>query len=1299
MENKKNTAGKTATVKTTAAPKSVATAPLPLPPLFRRIDWVTGLFAFAVVWTIYYLTLAPEVTLEDSGELCTGSFYAGIPHPPGYPFWAIYSWIWTKILPFGNVAWRVEVGESMASAFACGLLAMMVSRGSSMLIEGIEELRGIMGKWENAICMVTGVVAGLLMGLDFYMWSESVAINRISLFGVPWVMLVVICLFRWIYAPHQLGYLYTAMFFFGICATIHQTLIVMAMGVEVCILVARPRLGRDLLLANSLAYCAGLLFISKLPIINASSMMLTVFHLVGLSSIVGCGWIAMNTQELGKHWKAVILMAVLWALGTSFYFYEPIAGMTNPPMQWGYPRTVEGFFHAVSRGQYEKMLPTNVFSNPSYLTNDIINLASSLADSFGWAYLFISLLPYLFFLKMQKRERAWITALTAVYFCIGFLLMIIMSPGKERASWDLSRVFFTSSHTIVAIMIGYGLALTAAYMATHYARFRRWGFLGGAIAFVLGLYSLIDNTGKHYFGLDGHVSLSELPHWIAQSFAKDQYGLPIIGSLLLVILPVLFIIALLIYKNRAPLFITLALFALMPLYSGLCHWGGIGGIAGSEQRNHWFGYWFGHDMFTPPFNDKDGKPLYPEMTKDTILYGGTDPGRFCPTYMIFCESFIPHDCQPKLDQKFDRRDVYLITQNALADGTYLCYLRAQYNRSKQIDPPFFSELARYLLKDKEYQTNLLAKIVSPLDTFFTWRGARIEKRWRVSTSWFTAEDFANLPAFAAKLRPGDKQDPLSKWLYQNFSPKTQELLSGQGNDNALRKALIKDLNQLLERELEAKKQTSDIKIDPLYDASRFAKIKLSEYLQDFISQNPQSDTRIRLNRLLLEEAYPNEIVKSHGGVYPDREIYMASPEDSQQCFNDYMQDAQRRMQLNQLKPGEAVSVQDGKLQVSGQVAVMAINGLLTKVIFDHNPKNDFYIEESFPLDWMVNGGYLTPYGIIMKINRQPVPEITEDMCRRDHEFWKQFSKRTVGDFIDYDTPVSNIVAFVEKTYLRHNFAGFTGDRKFIRDDQAQKAFSKLRSSIASSVYGWRINDATRKGNAIEQQRMIREADFAYRQAFAYCPYSPEAVFHYVQLLATMQRFDDALLIAQTAAKLDPFNGQIAGLVENLAGVRNSSGNPAAARLQKMEQEFNTNPANFQNAFDLAGNLAQMHQPGRAAEVLRAVLNNPKADAKVVLVVAQAFSQMNDIAGLEITLDKLVQLMPDSPEGWYDLAALKVVTGKQTDAFNALGHALELSGKRLARDPKARDLSADVLKDRRFDPIRSTAEFQKLVTPQ
>src|SRR5258706_3305584 len=113
-------------------------------------------------------------------------------------------------------------------------------------------------------------------------------------------------------------------------------------------------------------------------------------------------------------------------------------------------------------------------------------------------------------------------------------------------------------------------------------------------------------------------------------------------------------------------------------------------------------------------------------------------------------------------------------------------------------------------------------------------------------------------------------------------------------------------------------------------------------------------------------------------------MYTATVDDSQKCFKDYLVDAQRQLQLNQLKPGEDVKVVDNRVQVSGQVAVMAINGLLTKVIFDHNPKNQFFVEESFPLDWMYN--HLTPFGIIMKINRENVPELTEKIIKKDHEF-------------------------------------------------------------------------------------------------------------------------------------------------------------------------------------------------------------------------------------------------------------------------------------------------------------------------
>src|ERR1700677_1820444 len=122
-EKPKASADKTKPPEKPVGAKPAPPQPSVLPPLFRKVDWLAMLFAFGVVRIVYFLTLAPELTLEDSGELCTGSFYAGIPHPPGYPFWAIYSWLWTVLLPVGNVAWRVEVGEATAAAMACGMVA------------------------------------------------------------------------------------------------------------------------------------------------------------------------------------------------------------------------------------------------------------------------------------------------------------------------------------------------------------------------------------------------------------------------------------------------------------------------------------------------------------------------------------------------------------------------------------------------------------------------------------------------------------------------------------------------------------------------------------------------------------------------------------------------------------------------------------------------------------------------------------------------------------------------------------------------------------------------------------------------------------------------------------------------------------------------------------------------------------------------------------------------------------------------------------------------------------------------
>jgi thioredoxin-like negative regulator of GroEL len=490
-------------------------------------------------------------------------------------------------------------------------------------------------------------------------------------------------------------------------------------------------------------------------------------------------------------------------------------------------------------------------------------------------------------------------------------------------------------------------------------------------------------------------------------------------------------------------------------------------------------------------------------------------------------------------------------------------------------------------------------------------------------------------------------------------------------------------------------------------------VKLSDYILQFIAQNPQTDTRIRLNRLLLEAAYPKEIARSLGGVYPDREIYTPTPEDSQDCFRDYMEDAHNRIahdqqfpnEPRQVKPGEDLKIVDNRVQVSGVIAVMSINGLLTKVIFDHNPNNEFFVEESFPLDWMYP--YLTPYGIIMKINREPLPEITADIVKRDHEFWSKYSERCIGNWITYDTPVKEVTDWIEKTYLRHDYSGFKGDLKFARDDQAQKAFSKLRSSIGG-IYGWRLGLSPDGGPVptqylarVEPARslMVREADFAYKQAFAYCPYSSEAVTRYViNFLMPMGRVEDALLVTETCHKLDPFNDQIGTLVKQLQAYKQAPNPVSEIRNQivQLEKEVRTNPADIQKAFDLASKYMQLQDTEHASEVLDRILNDPHASVGAVLSIAQAYLQLHNIPKVEATLEKLTRLTPDQPEAWYDLAAARAVLGKSPEALQSLRRALELSTQRREKNPAAGDLRTNAEGDSRFASLRGLPEFQAMV---
>ncbi|MCI0744834.1 MAG: DUF2723 domain-containing protein, partial [Verrucomicrobia subdivision 3 bacterium] len=281
------------------------------------------------------------------------------------------------------------------------------------------------------------------------------------------------------------------------------------------------------------------------------------------------------------------------------------------------------------------------------------------------------------------------------------------------------------------------------------------------------------------------------------------------------------------------------------------------------------------------------------------------------------------------------------------------------------------------------------------------------------------------------------------------------------------------------------------------------------------------------------------------------------------------------------------------------------------------------------------------------------------------------------------------------------------DPKFIRDDDGQKAFSKLRSSI-SGVYNFRIGASK---TPAEQQRMLREAEFAFKQAYAFCPYSPEAVFRYINLLISLGRINDAVLIATTSQKLDPYNSQLQSLVQELERIKKQQGTmapmlppvagqpsvAAEAQIAQIEKQVAAQPNNLQLLHSLILQHVQAQQRDKALARIDQLLSHPQADANSLLFVANMANQLGDLGKVEQSLIRLVKLSPDNVEAWYDLAGVQALQGsKQTEAMASLREALTRSAQRLEKNPAAPNLYSNAQSDGRFNPLRALPEFQQLM---
>lgn len=217
-------------------------------------------------------------------------------------------------------------------------------------------------------------------------------------------------------------------------------------------------------------------------------------------------------------------------------------------------------------------------------------------------------------------------------------------------------------------------------------------------------------------------------------------------------------------------------------------------------------------------------------------------------------------------------------------------------------------------------------------------------------------------------------------------------------------------------------------------------------------------------------------------LYGDQ-LASLTPEETQRAFSDYLSDAQKRLlhdqqfpnEPKQVLPGEDIQFIDGanpgdekKVQVSGQVAVMAINERLLQAIMDKNPDLSFALEESFPL----RSTYATavPLGPIMELRAQNADEpFTPDRATQVLDYWQNFAQQLIAD-------------------------------------PEAPAGSDPRRTYSHMVWS--------EGNLLADHNFSDQAEQAYRLAMQLEPSSPEAVNGLSALLAQDGRVDEARQVVE-----------------------------------------------------------------------------------------------------------------------------------------------------------------------------------------
>ncbi len=359
------------------------------------------------VWVLTLFLLSPTVTRGgDCGELIAASYTLGIPHPSGYPVWALLGRIFA-LVPIGEIGWRYNLFSSVCGMAATGTIALCVHR---LAMAQLAQNKG--NSFDNtAIARWSSWGAAWLFGGFYYVGSQFLIAEVYALAALMGALLLYFAL-----AWHQDG---------------------------------------DWRDAGTLAILAGLV-----PVVHLSGVFFLPFLFV--LAVWKRGLSARRYLVIGAFFAGAVLPILYLPIRSAQFPPPPPTSMDSSyywPLDWSHPASLSGLRQHVTAAQYRRLLmetTTEIVDGQQVVVKRMTQPPSEIPGRLRELGMFVAL-GYL-----------WATPLILVGLWRSFadrrvgwaLLLIFATNLATQINYKVSdqAVFFFPCYLVMALWMGLGLS-------------------------------------------------------------------------------------------------------------------------------------------------------------------------------------------------------------------------------------------------------------------------------------------------------------------------------------------------------------------------------------------------------------------------------------------------------------------------------------------------------------------------------------------------------------------------------------------------------------------------------------------------------------------------------------------------------------------------------------------------------------------------------------------------------------------------------------------------------------------------